>query len=526
MSQNHHLPSSDCAAFAPLLPLAAHHLLSESEDARLRTHLASCAHCRSELRIYDAVEEALRRSFAPRQGAWPPFSREELMQTLDHQSDQPIDQPVPAPSAPPIVPATPPRGARRFLAGIPALAAVLAVVLIAAVLFAAQFHGNIAGSANVTPAPVRGSDTELHDISMVSPTEGWAVGYATPADDPNTPTAVLMHYARGIWSRIHTTIQGRIKSISMVSASNGWAVSEDGVMLHYDGKTWKQSAGVAGSLHRVQMVSATDGWAIGDGYDPTKATGIWHYDGQAWTPQPLPASLNLGFEKNTLELFGLSMLSASDGWAVGYLIFPSTESYPTIPPSSVILHYTGGHWIIDSTIKGASLQSISMASTDDGWAAGHTDTYTPSNAGGTPGTTDSITGLLLHYTGGQWTRVANPLATPSGKYEGSLLEVVLDAPADGWLVGEALIDTPGLLHYNGTDWTPVSLPAASTFKGDTRFYTIASIAIVSTTEAWAVGYKFSTAAGGIPNPQGYGYQPTVTPVILHYHQGAWSIYPD
>ncbi|HEY7358776.1 MAG TPA: zf-HC2 domain-containing protein, partial [Ktedonobacterales bacterium] len=346
MNQNHHIPTSNCAAFAPLLPLAAHHLLSETADARLRAHLAGCARCRSALTDYDVIEEALRRSFAPRLGASPPFTREELMQTLDHHTDDSIEQP--APSAPPIAPAAPPRRLRRrYLAGLPAVAALLAAVFIIVTLFAAH-GGHAPGSAKTTTnaslTVIRGSDTELHDISMVSPTEGWAVGFATPADKPNAPTAVLMHYARGVWTRVQTAIHERVSSVSMVSATDGWAVGEDGLVLHFDGKTWKQTASIASPLERVQMVSATDGWAIG--------TGIWHYNGHNWTAQPLPASLNLGIgpQQNNLYLLGLSMLSASDGWAVGYLTYPSTEIYPTIPPGGVILHYTGGHWIVDTII--------------------------------------------------------------------------------------------------------------------------------------------------------------------------------
>jgi hypothetical protein len=522
MSQNHHIPASNCAAFAPLLPLAAHHLLSDTADARLRAHLAGCAHCRSVLTDYDVIEEALRRSFAPRLGASPPFTREELLQTLDRHTDDRREQPAPA--APPIAPAAPRWMRRRYLAGLPAVAALLVVVLIIATLFATH-AGHAPGSGKTTTVAsltVVGSDTELHDISMVSPTEGWAVGFAIPADDPNnTPTAVLMHYTRGVWTRVQTAIHERVSSVSMVSATDGWAVGEDGLVLHFDGKTWKQTASIASPLERVQMVSATDGWAIGD--------GIWHYNGHNWTAQPLPASLNLGFgpQQNDLYLLGLSMLSASDGWAVGYLTYPSTEIYPTIPPGGVILHYTGGHWIVDTIIKGASLQSISMTSASDGWVAGRTDTYVPLtvNNGG-PGSLDKTTGLLLHDTGGTWTRIANPLATPSGKYDGDLLDVALDSSGSGWLIGASLTDAPGLLRYDGAQWTPVSLPASSAFKDDTRFYTIVNIAIVSPAEAWAVGYKFSTAADGIPSNSSGGYQPTITPVMLHYQHGAWSVYPS
>ena len=42
MSQNHRQSRPDCAAFAPLLPLASHDLLNEEQATALRAHLATC----------------------------------------------------------------------------------------------------------------------------------------------------------------------------------------------------------------------------------------------------------------------------------------------------------------------------------------------------------------------------------------------------------------------------------------------------------------------------------------------------
>ena len=74
MSQNHRLPSpdcADCAAFAPLLPLASHDLLSEEQATTLHAHLATCTSCRAELATYDQAEAALRDAFRRRQGTMP-----------------------------------------------------------------------------------------------------------------------------------------------------------------------------------------------------------------------------------------------------------------------------------------------------------------------------------------------------------------------------------------------------------------------------------------------------------------------
>jgi hypothetical protein len=537
MSQNHHTPRSDCAAFAPLLPLAGHDLLSEEEDARLRSHLATCAHCRAELSIYNRVEEALRQAFAPRPALIPLFSREELMQTLDDHPDNLV------PAAPAPVPIAPERKARRFLGGLSALAATLVIAVLAVSIFATH-----RGGINATPAPARGSQRYLSSISMVSPTEGWAAGYeiAPPPKDASGPTALLMHYTRGAWSTIHTTFKGMLNSISMVSATDGWAVgigmaADDAGMgaliLHYDGHTWQQltspvQRGVANEmLYSVQMLSATDGWLAGN--DPYAGGGdylddgpvIGHYDGQDWSGQPPPASLNVGPKGNILNMRSLSMLSATEGWAVGTLTRigqPDDPASLTTPPAAVILHYTGGQWEVQSRISGAVLLNVSMTSSTDGWAVGYTITSISSNAGGTPGVTDNTAPLLLHYTGGAWVKVASPLTT-SGSSIDMLLQVNMRSASDGWLISgvDRKTGIPALFHYNGSRWSAARIP---TFT-DTKELLLNGITMTSAAEGWAVGARFSNADRGVPNAADLsGYTPTVTPVILHYLNGAWSVY--
>lgn len=515
MSQNHHIASPDCAAAAPLLPLAAHDLLSETEATRLRAHLATCAYCRSELAVYAVVEEALRRSFAPRLGARPPFSREELMNTLDHPTNHPIDHPTPA-AAP-----------RRFQAGIPALAAVLAVVLVAVLLFTSR-GSYTPGQTGVTGAPAPGSQEWLEDVSMVSATDGWAVGFGNPAEDANAPTAILMHYTNGVWSRVPSSIQGGVNGLSMVSAMDGWAVGEAGLLLHYDGHAWEQVASPTyTTLTRVQMLSASDGWAVGD-FNGTDSSGLLHYDGHTWTQQPLPASLNVGGGQNSVHLSGLSMLSASEGWAVGEMLSYTGQATPDSSPplpSGLILHYVQGQWEVQSLLPDASVANISMISSSDGWAVGNTQRNTQRTMNGTPvtdvdgnpATTIDTAGLLLHYNGTAWTTVASPPASGNGNDQ-TFNNVALVSPADGWLSGATVSGASDMLHYDGTTWARVNIPAPSDINETVRSYDIFSIAMISATEGWAVGeaiLKKEALHNG-------NYQPNITPLILHYHNGAWT----
>jgi hypothetical protein len=56
------------------------------------------------------------------------------------------------------------------------------------------------------------------------------------------------------------------------------------------------------SLYGVQILSKTDGWAVG------QAGAIFHWDGQAWTAVPSPG---------TRTLQAIVMVTPDEGWAVG-----------------------------------------------------------------------------------------------------------------------------------------------------------------------------------------------------------------
>jgi len=63
----------------------------------------------------------------------------------------------------------------------------------------------------------------------------------------------------------------------MVSASEGWAVGSDGLIVHDLGGAWMQvSSHTDQALESIAMVSPTEGWAVGD-----QGT-ILHYFNGAW----------------------------------------------------------------------------------------------------------------------------------------------------------------------------------------------------------------------------------------------------
>ena len=119
-------------------------------------------------------------------------------------------------------------------------------------------------------------------------------------------------------------------------------------------------------LYGVTCVSASDCWAVGD-YDSGSLvlqTLIEHWDGTLWAIVSSPnASVTL-----TNSLTGVTCVSASDCWAVGYYIANKVQT--------LIEHWNGTSWAIVSSPNTVIPQSnglagVTCASASDCWAVGY-----------------------------------------------------------------------------------------------------------------------------------------------------------
>ncbi len=503
MNSNHHLPSPDCAACSPLLPLAAHDLLSEEKTRALHAHLAICAACRAELAIYDRAEAALHRAFALPQGGTPPFSKEDIMRNLISRTDST------APLAPPAPAAAFPQRKRRFLANFSALAAALIIILLAAIIF--RLPGSQPKLLGKSGTPIDLTHFILNSISMVSPNEGWAVGVTRlhqPSVSDNSPEygdPVILHYWQGHWSPapLPPNLKSRLgcgthcpgiilRSLSMISATDGWAVGNTvlppnadgvtvGIVLHYIGGQWVLDSFRDSALFSVFMRTASDGWIVGDGrssgWSGSKGNApAFHYNGNAWTPVNDPAFASV-LPKTIVAL------STTNVWLDG--IDFSGSGFDGDDPE-VILHYNGSHWIRERTdLVNSRLAGMAMISPTEGWAVG-------SLSGGTgPHPAHPEKALVERYIQGRWQQDTSFAGPPSSSYY-SLYGIAMVSASEGWAVG-----SDGLIVHvlNGT-WTLVHSPTSQTLW---------SIAMLSSTEGWAVG------------DQG---------AILHYAIGVWNLYQN
>ncbi|HEV2459298.1 MAG TPA: hypothetical protein VGS80_13140 [Ktedonobacterales bacterium] len=546
-----HEPGPDCPRFAALLPV-----LDDDDDtldpvdaADARAHLAGCAYCRTQRAAYNLVDAGLRRHFGAAALATP-YSMEELMSSILDDADTPD-----APGSRPPSSATPTRPRhRRLFSGLGALAAVLILSLLATLVFIT--HPRVTSVSRQQPFAVpNGAALSLSGVSMVSSNEGWAVGnYTPPVNAAGTltshdkATAVLYHVLNGTWTRTNVAVNApgetQLYAISMDSPTDGWAVGEKLVfangqiatlLLHYDGHAWRQvSNSIQSGLGAVCMLSASEGWALSlIGTD----AAIYHYDGISWTPQAVPA-VSVGGQQYSLELANLSMISPGDGWAVGATILPSpaagTSGSASPVPAGVILHFTGGTWRVQQIIPNAAINGIAMDAPGDGWAVGNDLTGQQTSNGSSPNSSaPSPPMLLLHFTAGHWVKVLVPHVDPQ-HLVGYFGSVFMSSPADGWISGDANTSTTSpdqvansfvLLHYDGTSWTEVATP---TIKGRAGYviagYEITSFSVPAPNDVWAVGSAVSTPEHFQIGPQGSGPISTNVPVIMRYHDGAWTVY--
>jgi hypothetical protein len=107
----------------------------------------------------------------------------------------------------------------------------------------------------------------LISVVMASPSEGWAIGNTNSGGQP-----VILHYQNGQWQFADTplTAQDTLTTMTLASPEEGWAMGADGsasVILHYTRQHgWvRVTTPLKIAFHGVSMVSPTDGWAVGEG---------------------------------------------------------------------------------------------------------------------------------------------------------------------------------------------------------------------------------------------------------------------
>jgi hypothetical protein len=268
------------------------------------------------------------------------------------------------------------------------------------------------------PSPAIPGANFLGGVSARSGSDAWAVG---DYDNNGVSDSLVLHWNGTAWSRVNSPTARYtdfgLDGVSAVSGSDAWAVGVRGIpsdggrsatlILHWDGTAWTQgdSPSPGSGLNRLVGVGArsgSDAWAVGfySSYDNpyVSDTLILRWNGAAWTQVQSPSPSSVSYN----ELHGVSAVSGSDAWAVGFYDVNEIGGSRTL-----ILHWNGTAWTQvkspnpscpDYSYSWNSLYGVSTRSGSDAWAVG--------DYGDCDFATGKAATLAAHWNGRAWVNVS------------------------------------------------------------------------------------------------------------------------
>ncbi|MDP9341189.1 MAG: hypothetical protein M3Q23_03565 [Actinomycetota bacterium] len=340
--------------------------------------------------------------------------------------------------------------------------------------------GFVLGSS-ASPGTALGSGLvgELSAVSALSPTDAWAAGklFPTPSDIGDFNATTERRHGTG-WSRVSSpsppSHKAELLGVSAVSSSDVWAVGRytnttgnDRTLIdHWDGKHWNvvpspNPSPFGNGLAGVSALSASDVWAVG--YSGAPKSLILHWNGISWSQVP---SVDPGGGAGNV-LSAVSALSSSDVWAVGFYVSGSG-------PKTLIEHWNGTAWTavpgVDPSGSDSELTGVSAVSTNDVWAVGYFNARSGDET------------LVEHWNGTSWSKVASPNVTK----ESALAAVSGLSSTDAWAVGSSGTATVKTVieHWDGVKWTKVGSPNGKGAENE-----LLGVSARTAKDVWAVGYS-------------------------------------
>lgn len=300
-----------------------------------------------------------------------------------------------------------------------------------------------------TPKP---QGNAIKSMWAVAPNDVWAVG----------DVGLLLHYDGSSWKKVSLGLTEGLNGIWGTAANNLWIVGEKGKILHYDGAAWTvdTTSGTTRDLSAVFGFTADDVWAVG-----SSGTAVRRLKGAAgW----IPAITN-----TTNWLYGVWARAANEVYAVG--------------EGGFIFKYDGTAWSRMTNMSTQHLLSVWGSGTKT-YAVGFngtilelvgtTWTTVPSN------TTSALLsifspsagrfvavgegGTVLRSSGGAFTRDNSVTSLAN------LFTVRGTGDSDLWAGGSG----GKQLHFDGTMWTSTSTAPERGLRG---------VYAVSAKDIWAVG---------------------------------------
>jgi hypothetical protein len=289
--------------------------------------------------------------------------------------------------------------------------------------------------------------------------------------------------AAATWTRVASPNRGTVASalqdvVMVPGTSTAWAVGYyyDSNLAAYrtmtqrfNGTSWSIVSSVNASatgysqLNRVDATSTSNVWAIG--------SLVERYNGTNWVAMSSPAGV---------ALRGLDVVSPSEVWVAGYSGSAAT-----------VAQWKNGTWTTRYTQASMGrhltvFEAIAVDASGQVWAVGWDRDY---DAPGRP-----VSSLVVHFNGTSWTRET----TPNPANRNTLMDVVALANGEVFAVGVAQ-DTSGggitprslMLRRQGGTWSSLTVPKGEAGSQDQ----LLSVAAVSSTSVWSVGYYSSPSSG-------------------------------
>jgi hypothetical protein len=289
--------------------------------------------------------------------------------------------------------------------------------------------------------------------------------------------------AAATWTRVASPNRGTVASalqdvVMVPGTSTAWAVgySYDSNLAAYRTMTQRSTNGGAWSIVPSVNASAT-GYSQLNRVDATSTSNVWaigslveRYNGTSWVAMSSPAGV---------ALRGLDVVSPTEVWVAGYSGSAAT-----------VAQWKNGTWTTRYTQASTGrhltvFEAIAVDASGQVWAVGWDRDY---NAPGRP-----VSSLVVHFDGTSWRREA----TPNPANRNTLMDVTL-ANGEVFAVGVAQ-DTSGggitprslMLRKQGATWSSLTVPQGETGSQDQ----LLSVAAVSSTSVWSVGYYNSPSTG-------------------------------
>jgi hypothetical protein len=322
-------------------------------------------------------------------------------------------------------------------------------------LLAPAVLADCSGPPDATDAPCAGGYCRINPLPPIdtlrkvwgsAPTDVWAVGdrgaivhwdgsswRKSPSGTPRWLTAVFGRSRTEVWaagedgtllrgdgSTWQPVDSGTTEWIADLWGSAGddlWAVDVKGGITHYDGASWQLVARNGDDGYKALWGSSrTDVWVAGGCAD--HGSCLRHFDGQSWTPYPLPGI-------PLTELDALWGRGPADVWAAGTA---------GAAGAGVLLHFDGTGW--RDTLTGAG--SAPAAQAVHAVAGNGSQTWALARTAGPHPTT-----AVLSWNGSAW--AADPTTSARGP---DLTALWQDPGGDLWAVGEQA----SLLQRSGGAW--------------------------------------------------------------------------